>query len=147
MANNALQPGAVPANADACPSRRNFLIGAMAAPAALVAPAFASARSDWERAVADYKAMLAAVEAHPYGRVLGAEDDPAISAEFQRLWSLQSEAEKKLMKMPVPDHAALAEKIEIMASTYDAGYGMGDMFAAFARDARQLGGLGEAHHG
>jgi len=79
MATNSLQPGAVPANADARPSRRNFLIGAMAAPV-IALPVAASAMP----ASGDFEAFKAA-QLKEYERFSTAADkaDEAALAEHR----------------------------------------------------------------
>lgn len=123
------------------PSRRGLLAAMAVAPVIVAVPAAALAapRAEWEQAVAQFHALNKASETHRYLDMLGNEPDCEAAHEaFNETCDRRRAAERAVLRMPPPDHEALAEKIEIMAIVYE-GYDMGDVFDAFARDARLLG--------
>lgn len=129
-------------------TRRQILCATLVAPAFSV-PTVASAatglicvptgnRPEWAHKVAAYRAARAAEEAHPYARTTPNDPEyPRVEAEHGAVLFTLCRTIDAVMECPVPDHAALVEKLEIMVKEFDPE-GFTDCILA---DVRRLGGM------
>lgn len=111
---------------------------AFATPPLICSPAHGKGdRHAWEAAAADYQAALSAETAHPFGHTLRSHPEfERINAEHDVIMATRCRSLDTVMECPVPDHAALVEKLEIMVKEFDPE-GFTDCIIA---DVRSLGG-------
>lgn len=80
----------------------------------------ASTLPTWQEVVAQYEAADAAVRNHPYGDALPSDPDFAdVDRDHSACLAKDRQAYLRLIETPVPDHAALRRKVEIIADVYD----------------------------
>ncbi|MFX4086138.1 hypothetical protein ACKU27_13655 [Sphingobium yanoikuyae] len=93
-------------------------------------------RAEWEAAISRYRDARAADVGDPYSRTLPSHPDfKRIEADHTIIADQYGRSLDAVMVCPVPDHAALSEKIAIMIEEF----GTEDFIDCIAADVRMLG--------
>lgn len=119
--------------------RRTFLTAALIAPVLLAAPAAIANDGSFRQAVAKFRQMRAAYDNHPGHDVMAG--DPDYREQADGVTAMCREVSRQfdvVMRIPAPDMAAVATKLELVLEEYQDFEMPNEAVAAIARDAKRL---------
>lgn len=120
--------------------RRSFITAALMAPVAIAAPVSALGHDgSFRQAVAKFRQMRAIYDNHPGHDVMAG--DPNYREQADAATAMCREVSRQfdaVMRIPAPDMAAVATKLELVLEEYQDFEMPNEAVAAIARDAKRL---------